>query len=278
MKKSTLLKALPLILAISCQSKAVSNPAENPVISTYSGGEVRLKDVNYELEKLVAQNNKLKGISFDKLSAEQKEAVIKEIVVKEISYKEAKKRGLHKDEDYQNILKIFESDILKQKLLVAIIKDAQDEKNLRKNYDELVKKTEGKKDFKISYIALKTEKEAAETHQILLRSPSLFAAQAKKKSLDKNTAKKGGELGFVSEDALSPDLVKEIKTLTKDQISKPISSGDKWIIVKFEGEKPTEILPYEKVKDVLAQNLAKKAIEDFVAQGLEKAKIKMIVK
>lgn len=102
-------------------------------------------------------------------------------------------------------------------------------------------------------------------------------AQAKKKSLDKEIAKKGGALGFVMEDSLSPELVKEIKSMKKDQISKPIASGDKWILVKFEGERLAEVLPFDKVKDSLAKQLAKKAIEDFVSQSLEKAKINMVV-
>ena len=278
-----LLKSLPLILALSaCQtvggSKTANNETQKQVISTYNGGEVTLKDVNYELEKLIAKNSKIKGLTFEKLNADQKESLVKEIVIKQIAYKEAKKRGLNKDEDYQEALNLFESDMLKQKLLIALVKDAQDEKNVRKNYDELAKKVEGKKDFKISYIAVKTDKEAEALYQSLVKAPSSFAAQAKKKSLDKETAKRGGDLGFVIEDSLPAEVVKGIKSLKKGEISKPVSANGKWVIVKFEDERAAEILPYEKAKDALAQNLAKKAVEDFVSQSLEKAKINMVIK
>lgn len=282
MKKTNLLKTLPLVLALaSCQSmnqSASTSTETKTVVATYSGGEVTLKEVSYELEKLIAKNDKLKGLTFDKLNTDQKEMLVKEVVLKNISYKEAKKRGLNKDGDYQEALKLFESDMLKQKLLITLVKDAQDEKNVRKNYDELVAKVKDKKDYKLSYIVVKSEKEANEISQILKRSPALFSYQAKKKSLDKEIAKKGGELGFVIEDALPKEVIAEIKNLQKDQISKPVFANDRWIIVRYEDERPAEILPFEKGKDALAQNLAKKAVEDFIGKSLEDAKITMSVK
>ncbi len=138
------LTALSLILALSsCQASfnskssnkedSASNDPAKTVVSTYSGGEITLKDVNFELEKLVAKNEKLKGLTFDKLSKEQKEAVIKEVIIKELAFKEAKKRNLDKDKDYQEALKNFESELLKQKLVFALAKEATDEKNVKKN-------------------------------------------------------------------------------------------------------------------------------------------------
>lgn len=50
------------------------------------------------------------------------------------------------------------------------------------------------------------------------------------------------------------------------------------MLIKFDDERSAEILPYEKAKDNLAQNLAKKAMEDFAQQTIEKAKISILVK
>ena len=69
------------------------------------------------------------------------------MILKEISYKKAKARSLNKDKDYQEALKIFESELLKQKLFIALAKEATDEKNVKKNYDELVVKLKNKKDI-----------------------------------------------------------------------------------------------------------------------------------
>lgn len=285
MTKLTVTHSIILLsLIASCQSmtnskaeKSADN-SQNQVVSTFKGGEITLKEVDYELKKLVAKNNKLKDLTFDKLSAEQKDALVKEVVLKEIADKEARKRNLHKDPDYKEAVQLFEGDLLKQKLLIALIQEAQDDKNVRKNYDELVEKLKNKKDYKVSYIALKTQKEAEAVYKTLVKSPNSFAMQARKKSVDKEIAKKDGALGFVIEDSLPAEVIKEIKSLKKGEISKPFATSSKWVIVKFEDERAAEILPYEKAKAALAQNLAKKALEDFIKQSLENAKIEMVKK
>ena len=280
---------LPLIIFLnSCQNNFGSKSASDldnkglsdqskTIIATYKGGQVTLQNFNSELENLIEKNEKLKGVTFEKLNAEQKELIIKEFVVKEIASKEAKKRKLHKDDDYQEALKNFESELLKQKLVFALIKEASDEKNVKKNYDEIVAKITGKKDIRISYIAVKNSKDAEIIHQNLIKFPNNFFAQAKRKSIDKETAKNGGDLGFVIEDALPNEVLKQAKLLQKNQISKPFFDNNKWLIIKLGDTRPAEILPYEKAKDALAQNLAKKAVEDFVSKGLDKVKISILI-
>lgn len=280
----------PLIISLtSCQnildSKSVKNPdnidanaKSKTIIATYKGGQVTLKDFNSELEKIIEKNEKLKGITFEKLNVEQKEIIIKEFVIKEIASKEAKKRKLHKDEDYQEALKNFESELLKQKLVFDLIKKASDEKNVKKNYDEIVAKIKDKKDLRISYIALKTQNEAEAVYRVVSKFPTAFSSQAKRKSIDKESAKKGGDLGFVIEEVLPSEVLKQAKLLQKNQISKPFFANEKWLIIKLNDERPAEILPYEKAKVALAQNLTKKAVEDFVSKGLDKAKISILIK
>jgi parvulin-like peptidyl-prolyl isomerase len=279
---------LTTIFLTSCQTSFNSKVASNgesqtsdpskTVISTYSGGQVTLRDTTLELDKLIARNEKLKGLTFDKLSSDQKEAIIKEVVIKDIAYKEAKKRNLNKDKDYQEALKLFESELLKQKLFIVLAKEASDEKNVKKSYDELAEKIKNKKDLRVSYIAVPSEKEAEAIYQFLLKSPNSFAAQAKRKSIDKEVGKKGGDLGFILEDSLPAEVVKQARSVAKGQIAKPIQTSGKWVIIKLEDERPAEITPFEKAKDAIAQNLAKKAIEDFVLQSFEKAKISILVK
>lgn len=286
MKKFLILSSLILVLS-SCQNstkqdlKAKTSVAKDPtkiIVASYEGGKVYLKEVNDEIVKLAMQNNKLKDLDFYQLTSDQKEALIKEVVLKKLSYTEAKKRDLDEDEDYQWALKNFEAELLKQKLLVDLTKNASDEKNVKKNYDEIISKLKDKKDIQISYIALASQNEANQLYKFLLSSPNSFARVAKNKSLDKETAKKGGDLGFVLEDVIPAEVVKKVRLVKKGEIAEPIQSGDKWLIVKFIDERPAQINSYEKSKDSLAQNLAKKAVEDFIVQSLENSKITIIIK
>ena len=288
-QKPKLLTILSLALILcSCQSLNISKSSNNEadlandpskvIVSTYSGGQVTLQEATAELNKLIAKNEKLKGLTFDSLDSDQKEIVIKEVVLNDITGKEAKKRNLQKDKDYREALQLFETELLKQKLFIALTNEAKEENNLKKNYDELAEKLKSKKDLRISYILIKTKSEAETIYQSLLKSPSSFSTQAKKKSLDKEIGKKGGDLGFVMEDILPAEVVKQAITVSKGQIAKPILSSGKWVIVKLEDERPAEITPFDKAKEALAGNLAKKAIEDFISQNLEKAQINILVK
>lgn len=270
---------IAIIIALFATYKITSsNESTQNIVARFEGGVVTLNQAQIELNKLTLQNPNLKGITFNNLTSDQKEAIIKEVVLKEFAYKEAKKRNLHKNKQYKEALRLFETEMLKNNLYTDIANKAREEKNLKENYDKLVKDLDGKQDLKISYIALKNENDANSVHNILLKYPSSFARQAKLKSIDKETAKNGGDLDFVLEDALPVEIVNQVKELEKGQISKPFSLADKWIIIKFEDSRPAKIATFEDAKENLARSLSQKALQDFISGSLEKANISMAVK
>jgi len=252
--------------------------AEENIVANYKGGYITANQAQIELNKLAVQNPDLKGISFESLNNDQKEMVIKEIVLKEIAYKEAKKQKLNKSDDYKQALKLFETEMLKQKLFLKLTNDAREEENLKNNYDKLVKELKDKKDIRISYIALKTEAQANLLHKTLVKYPDSFSKQAKLKSIDKETAKKGGDLGFVLEDALPLGIIKQVKELEKGKISKPFGLADKWVIIQLTDERPAQISKFEDVKGALATSLSQKALQDFISKSIEDADIFILTK
>ena len=252
--------------------------AEENIVANYKGGYVTANQAQIELNKLAVQNPDLKGITFESLNNDQKEIIIKEIVLKEIAYKEAKKERLNKEKDYKQALKLFETELLKQKLFVKITEDAKKEENLKKNYDELVKNLKDKQDIRISYIALKTEKEANSLHKILTKYPNSFVKQAKLKSIDKETAKNGGDLDFIIEDALPKEIALHAKQLEKGEISKAFKLADKWVIIKLEDLRSAKIAKFEDAKQALATSLSQKALQDFISESIQDANISIVVK
>ena len=248
------------------------------VISNYKGGKVTLREAQLELNKLIVRNEKLRGLTFENLTSDQKESIIKEIILKKISYKEARKRNLHKNKEYKEALRLFETEMLKNNLYADITKKASEEENLKKTYEKLVKDLENKKDYRISYIALKTENQANLLHKTLSRSPKSFARQAKRKSVDKETGKNGGDLGFILEDALPVEIVDQAKQLEKGKISKPFKLADKWVIIKLTDQRPAKTSKFEEVKQSLAQSLGAKALQDFISKSIEEANINIVVK
>lgn len=287
MKNKKLIIAISSLAILAIASFATYNfyikssnkgSVEENIVANYKGGYVTANQAQTQLNQLAVQNPDLKGIAFESLNNDQKEIIIKEIVLKEIAYKEAKKERLNKEKDYKQALKLFETELLKQKLFVKITEDAKKEENLKNNYDELVKNLKDKQDIRISYIALKTEKEANSLHKILTKYPNSFAKQAKLKSIDKETAKNGGDLDFILEDALPKEIVDNTKKLEKGKISKAFKLADKWVIIKLEDLRPAKIAKFEDAKQALSTSLSQKALQDFISKSIEDADIFILTK
>ena len=277
---STIILAIALAVLYKLYSNGIVSKSDDneQIVANYKDGYVTLNQAQTELNKLAVQNPDLKGIAFESLNNDQKEIIIKEIVLKEIAYKEAKKERLNKEKDYKQTLKLFETELLKQKLFVKITKDAKKEKNLKKNYDELVKTLKDKQDIRISYIALKTEKEANSLYEILTKYPHSFARHAKLKSIDKETAKNGGDLDFIIEDALPKEIALHAKKLEKGKISQPFKLDDKWVIIKLQDQRPAKVAKFEDAKAALATSLSQKALQDFISKSIANANISIVVK
>lgn len=273
-------------ILISCKNNFYKSSNSNivnkddKILATYEGGNVMLSEVKREFSKIISRDEKLKKLTFDDLASEQKKIIINEVVVNDVSYQKAKELKLNNDDDYQEALKLFETELLKQKLYLHIANQVKQEENLKKNYQQLASKLANKKDYRFSYIALKDEKdakkEADEIYEKLLKNPQKFSDIAKKKSVDKDTAKKGGDLGYIVEDALPTEILSSLKKLKKGQVSKPILSANRFIIIKFIDERKAEILSFDKAKESLAQGLIKKALEDFNEKALKDSHIEYL--
>ena len=282
MKQLKIIFYLIIYLSIlSCRSLDASlqnsqnSQDDQKILATYLGGVVKIIDVKIEMEKIIAKNNKLKNLKFESLNSELQKVIIQEVVINKLASKKAKENGLDKHPDYQMAINLFENELLKQKLFIEIANKVKSEENIKKNYQELVKKMQNKKDYRLSYIALKTQNQADEIYETLNKNSKKFAELAKKESLDLESGKKGGDLGFVIEDALPSEIINAIKKLKKGQITKPILSSNRFVIAKFVDERKAEILSYSKAKEVLTSNLVKKALEDFSKEILNEADIKI---
>lgn len=274
-KLTSLLLASTLFLS-SCAANNASEKKDT-VIATYKGGDVTLEEAKISVRKLIAKNKELKGITFKNLTSEQREALIKKIILSEISFKEAKKRDLHKQKDIKRAIKSFEADLLQRELYFDLAKNASSDEIVKKHYEDSVKKMSGQEEVRLRYISLATKKEADSLYAKLKRKPKTFAYYAKKKSLDKELAKKGGDLGYVLKSQLSVDVAKQAFSLKIKSVSKPIKSKGRWNIIKVENRRKVEIAKFEDIKATLAKKLAQDAIKKFAADKITNAEISISV-
>lgn len=68
-------------------------------------------------------------------------------------------------------------------------------------------------------------------------------------------ADKGGDLGWLPETQIVPEIRQVVAGLVKDGISDPLRLDDGWHILKLVDTKPAETLPLSEVKDLLKERL-----------------------
>jgi len=82
-----------------------------------------------------------------------------------------------------------------------------------------------------------------------------FSAIARTDSDERETAARGGEVGWVAENALQPEIRSRVTGLAKNAVSEPVRLGDGWYVLKVLDLKESRPATFEEVKPQLAQAL-----------------------
>jgi len=82
-----------------------------------------------------------------------------------------------------------------------------------------------------------------------------FAALARAESDESETAARGGQIGWLTESSLQPEIRTRVTRLTKGAVSEPVRLGDGWYLVKALDLKESRPATYEEVKPQLVQLL-----------------------
>jgi peptidyl-prolyl cis-trans isomerase C len=181
---------------------------------------------------------------------------VDELVKKELLYMEAKKRSLDKDKDLQRKIEEFKKITIINKLLEKEMETAGkvEDKDVKEFYEK------NKEDFRVnlqvrlSHIVVKTEDDANKAIDRLQKGED-FAKVASEISIDKASAKSGGDIGTFKKGDLAPELEEIAMKLKKGEISRPVKLKDGIHIIKLTDAKGP-IVEFDKVKGFIAQKLA----------------------
>lgn len=92
--------------------------------------------------------------------------------------------------------------------------------------------------------------------QVRLKQPKAdFAAIAKELSDQRETAERGGELGWVAETQIRPEIKAQVMGLSDNAIGEPIKLEDGWHIIKLIETKASSTRPLTEVRTLLVQRL-----------------------
>jgi parvulin-like peptidyl-prolyl isomerase len=102
-----------------------------------------------------------------------------------------------------------------------------------------------------------------------------FAQLAKENSDHKDTAPKGGDLGWLPDNQMLPEIRAAAEKMEKGDVSGPIRTTTGWHIVKLIDKKPPSTRPLNEVRDAIvsqmrmrrAQEMERKYMEEMVARS-----------
>jgi parvulin-like peptidyl-prolyl isomerase len=102
-----------------------------------------------------------------------------------------------------------------------------------------------------------------------------FAQLAKENSDHKDTASKGGDMGWLPETQILPEIRAVLEKMDKGDVSAPLRSATGWHIVKLVDKKPPSTRPLSEVHDTIvtqmrlrrAQEIERKYMEEMVTRS-----------
>jgi peptidyl-prolyl cis-trans isomerase C len=213
--------------------------------------------------------------------AKEKEVVLNELIDRMLLTQRARELKLDKEPENRLLLKRVEENILAQALIKKTVQDGPiSDDDLKKRFAMELEKLH-KTEYKVSHILVEDENQAKDIVAQLKRGAN-FAALAKQKSIDKESGKNGGDLGWVRQDMVVPEFFSAVTTLKKGAYSEtPAKSEYGFHIVHLHDSRPLQVptvdqlMGNQRAKEDMVRRLREERIQALVKELRDKAKIKI---
>lgn len=207
---------------------------------------------------------------------EFRENVREILITREVLYQEAIKRKLDKNADY-----ITQLDLAKQQIILGLLIDdlgrtlKPTDADLRKEYDRVKAQSGGEagKQYKARHILVKDEAEAKQIIADLAKGAD-FSKLAAEKTQDPGSRDTGGELDWSEAEVYVEPFANALKALKKGETTRePVQTNYGFHVIRLDDVRAKTFPEFDAVKDQIAQSLAGKTRDDYIAELRSKAKI-----
>lgn len=201
--------------------------------------------------------------------------IIEGMVNRELVMQDAVKQGIDKTGDFAKKLENIRSSMLAEIAVRQYVdKHPIDEAALKKRYDEIIPQIPMPKEYKVRHILVDSE-DAAKALVTELDAGKKFADLAKEKSTDKATKDKGGDLDWVTEEAVAfggelAAMEKGKHTITKTKFG--------WHLVMLEDVRDTPPPPFESVKENIKTMMQSELLQKYIGELRKEAKVEVLKK
>jgi peptidyl-prolyl cis-trans isomerase C len=263
MKNAVICLCLALLCLFACNKKE-----DGKVLVTINNDKITMTEFNKELDK-IPMNMKMMVAS-----ESGKKTYLDRLIIKKLLLSEAAKSNIEKDKEFENRLAEIKEQLIIESLLKKKLTSGANisDEDLQKYYEANKEKFRKDREINTRHILLKSEDEAKQVRD-KLQAGEDFSDLAKKYSIDPNAKVTGGEVGFHPKGTLLPEYEAAAFKLAKvGQTSGIVKTQFGYHIIRLEGIKPPQYVPFAEVKDFIKQQLVQEKQKDVLDKYIEELK------
>ena len=242
---------------------AAATPAKPPLVTV--NDKAISSEIYEEFAKVLTR-----GKASADLSAEDREAIRDRLIRMELIAQQAEKDGLTQDPEVAGRLEITRLQILQQAAAQKYLKDRPaTDAELHAEFDTQLASTP-LIEYHARHILVSGEDVALKVIE-QLKGGADFANLARRVSIDKGTAVRGGDLDWFPPNAMPPSFADALSLLKNGEFTKtPVNSPNGWHIIQLLGTRDRPPPSFEGVQDQLREIVQAKKFVAY-SDGLVRA-------
>ena len=190
--------------------------------------------------------------------------VLQKMIATKIVAQKGYADNLQNDKEVKEKLKDAEAQIVAETYVHKSVQPKITEAKIKEKYDELSSKFKPQDEVRARHILVKSEDEANAVIK-QLKAGGDFAKLAEEKSLDKGSAKQGGDLGYFIHDAMVKPFADAAFAMKVGEVSdKPVKTEYGWHVIKVEDKRKSSPPPISEVHDQIANRLGQEMTDELV--------------
>lgn len=200
-----------------------------------------------------------------------REANLDKMIAGVLLTQEGKKQKLDKSKDFKEQLARARDSILANMALNRYLSThGIPESAIQERYTAFVAKNDT--DYRVRHILLPSKEEAQEI-KARIKTEDDFFAEAVKHSIDTNSGKKGGILGWTMPKDVVPEFGEALRTTQLKTVSEPVKTQYGWHLIWVMETKTATLPSLDEMRAQITQELGQRVIADYLRSLREKADI-----
>lgn len=236
------------ILSASISLASVVRAQDANVVGRVNGQDITVEDLAIAEEMYAPQ--------LGQMPEDAKRSVLVDALIElKIIAEAARKANVADQEAYKRQLAFFEAQTLRSLFLEQRVAAAVTDEAVKSAYDEQVGKIPPVPERRLRHILLRSEGEALEVIKAL-KSGRPFAELAQERSVDEVSKVKGGDLGFIAEGQVMPEVEAAAAQLQLGEFTQtPVTTAFGFHVVLLEETRNRPAPPFEAVAPQIRQSL-----------------------